>query len=454
MIFEPSEPERVSGSPGSRDNSGTADLHDLSAEIVKLLHEQAFGPGEVRTESEICASFAEMLLRYWDLCCIVTFLSDEGRLQPSSSYFQTRVNEEEALRAASLLAAEVEQQGEERQIWASDGPDDRLDEEEMRQRFLRSTLKAGAGVPIFAHGELAGVIVVASSKPEVLSAALVGVRFVAPAIIIAIGNARRGVAVNEQHGRIDALVEELKRRTVALEAANRELQRVGRYRSLFLARMSHELRTPLTSILGFGEILLDQEDLTEPQRRFCEKIQASGLQLQASLNQLVDLSRIEAGQTELFLHEFSLRETLRESCAAVGRLAKKHDVRLECQPGIDVGNVVSDEGKLRQVFYNFLSHAIGRSSTGGSVRVRTSTLDDARVVVEISDEGESLADPSHLFEPVDVDAPSERGTNMNELGLVIAYRLLTVLGGSVALHDVDPQGLAVTLSLPTRPTET
>ena len=103
---------------------------------------------------------------------------------------------------------------------------------------------------------------------------------------------------------------------------------MAHYRSLFLARMSHELRTPLTSILGFAEIMLDHETLTDAQRRFCEKIQASGLQLQTRLTQLVDLSRLEAGQAELFLHEFSLREVLRESCAAVARLAEKRDVEI------------------------------------------------------------------------------------------------------------------------------
>src|SRR5438309_268290 len=112
--------------------------------------------------------------------------------------------------------------------------------------------------------------------------------------------------------RVAQLIEQLQQRTVALEEANRELRHISHYRSLFLARMSHELRTPLTSILGFAEILLDQEKLTDAQRRFCQKIQNSGLQLQSRLNQLVDLSRIEAGQTELFLQEFSLRETLRD----------------------------------------------------------------------------------------------------------------------------------------------
>src|SRR5207249_3309979 len=142
---------------------------------------------------------------------------------------------------------------------------------------------------------------------------------------------------------------ELRERTNAIEEANRELQRVGRYRSLFLARMSHELRTPLTSILGFAEILLEHEDLTAAQRRFCEKIQASGQNLHTSIKQLVDLSRLEAGQTELFLHDFPVRETLRESCTAVGRLAQKQCVELDCEVAPELGTIVSDEGKLRQV---------------------------------------------------------------------------------------------------------
>ena len=192
--------------------------------------------------------------------------------------------------------------------------------------------------------------------------------------------------------------------------------------------------------MGFTEILLDQEKLTEPQRRFCQKIQDSGLRLHASLNQLVDLSRLEAGQTELFLHEFSLRETLRESCAAVARLAEKQEVNLDCHVPPDFGNVVSDEGKLRQVLY-------------GSVNVNAVPSEGGGLRIEITDSGAPLEDPARLFEPVDIDAPNERGTNMNELGLVIAHRLLDVLGGSVTLHDLEPTGLSVHLNLPACPTE-
>ncbi|MDQ3745491.1 MAG: ATP-binding protein, partial [Acidobacteriota bacterium] len=235
--------------------------------------------------------------------------------------------------------------------------------------------------------------------------------------------------------------------TRAREAA----EEASRLKDEFLATLSHELRTPLTSILGFAEILLDHEDLTGSQRRFCEKIQSSGFQLQASLNQLVDLSRLEAGQTELFLHEFSVRETLRESCAAVARLAQKQGVTLDCTPAPSLGGIVSDEGKLRQVLYNFFAFAIGRSPAGGTVHINAAPVEGARVRVEINDEGEPLKEHARLFDPVNVDAPNERGTNMNELGLVIAHRLLTVLGGGVTLHDLTPTGLSVHLNLPARP---
>ncbi len=126
---------------------------------------------------------------------------------------------------------------------------------------------------------------------------------------------------------------------------------------------------------------------------------------------------------------------------------------LDCETAHDLNSLVSDEGKLRQVLYNFLAFAIGRSPQGGRVVVRAAHAPPGRISVEIADQGEPLTNPAHLFEPVDIDAPNERGTNMNELGLVIAHRLLDVLGGSVTLHDLDPTGLSVHLNLPTCPTE-
>src|SRR5690349_24615647 len=178
---------------------------------------------------------------------------------------------------------------------------------------------------------------------------------------VTISNGAAATTATEPNSREELLIAELRKRTAELEEAYRELRRVSHYRSLFLARMSHELRTPLTSILGFTEILLDQEELTDTQRRFCQKVQDSGLQLQASLNQLVDLSRIEAGHTEVFLQEFSIRETLRESCAAAARMAQKQQVKIEYELAPEITTIVTDQGKLRQTLFNFIAWAVSRS---------------------------------------------------------------------------------------------
>jgi signal transduction histidine kinase len=278
-------------------------------------------------------------------------------------------------------------------------------------------------------------------------------RVIAAPVVIGVGNARRAAVLREHDQRIEHLVEQLRQHGRALEEANRELQRVSNYRSLFLARMSHELRTPLTSILGFAEILLDHEDLSECQRRFCEKIQSSGLQLQTSLNQLVDLSRIEAGQSELFLHEFSLQELLKESCAAVERLARKQGVKIDCVPDDKLPSIVSDEGKLRHMLYNFFLYAISRSPAEATVHVRAESISPTRFLIAIEDDGEPLADLSHVFEPVEAGSPNEAAPNMNELGLAISRRLIDLLGGAVKLESSEPRGLKVFIELPIRQTE-
>ncbi|HEX8138544.1 MAG TPA: HAMP domain-containing sensor histidine kinase [Pyrinomonadaceae bacterium] len=427
-----------------------SELHALSAEIVDLFYTQTFSP-TVSTPSDVCAAFSEMLLRHWDLCCIIIYLRDEqGRLVQSAQHTHEHFDEAHARRVGDLLAQTVEHAGRELQVWL-DERETGTEEPEYRQALKQAGLYAGVAVPIHARGTLVGALIAVTVYPERLRAALDGIRFIAAPIVIAVGNARRAAALHEQHERIEHLVEELQQRSRDLEEANRELQRVSRYRSLFLARMSHELRTPLTSILGFTEILLDHEDLSDTQRRFCEKIQSSGQQLQSSLNQLVDLSRLEAGQTELFLHEFSLRQALRESCTAVARLAQKQDVKVDCQYGPNIGTIVSDEGKLRQVLYNFLAHAIGRSPAGETIRVHVECAAPLRYRISIEDQGERLLDMSRVFEPVDVDAPSEAATSMNELGLVIARRLIDAIGGTVELESPERGGLRVSIELPARP---
>lgn len=247
----------------------------------------------------------------------------------------------------------------------------------------------------------------------------------------------------------EELLLELRKRTAELEEANRELRRVSHYRSLFLARMSHELRTPLTSILGFSEILLDQEELTETQRRFCQKVQDSGFQLQASLNQLVDLSRIEAGQTEVFFQEFSLREVLRESCAAAARMAQKQQVKIDYELAPEITTIVTDQGKLRQTIFNFIAWGVSRSPAGESVKVAVDIDEHGLLSIKVIDNGQPRSDLASVFDP-DHGTPSHE-PNINELGIIIGRKLLEMLGGNVTLENLVPQGLQAIIQIPARP---
>ena len=432
------------------------DFRTLSGEIVDLLYTQTLSPDAISTPAQVCAAFSDMILRHWDLCCIVIYLRDEGgQLRESAIHTHEHLAEGKARAAGAQFAAAVERLGRELQICLDEDGAQGVgqDEGHLRRALEEAGLRAGAAVPIHARGMVVGVLVAVSFYPERLRAAMNGLRFIAAPVVIGVGNARRAEALREQNQRIEQLVDELKRQSYAFEEANRELRRVAHYRSLFLARMSHELRTPLTSILGFAEIMLDHETLTDAQRRFCEKIQASGLQLQTRLTQLVDLSRLEAGQSELFLHEFSLREVLRESCAAVARLAEKRHVEVVCEPGAGLPSIVSDEGKLRQVLYNFFAHAISRSPEGASLSVRAESRPSSRFRIVIEDDGETIHDMASIFEPVDIDAPSEKATSMTELGLAIARRLIDALGGTVTLASPEERGLRVIIELPVRPPE-
>src|ERR1044072_4286000 len=264
-----------------------------------------------------------------------------------------------------------------------------------------------------------------------------------------IGAAASAATEQDPKQREEQLIDELQKRTAELEEANRELRRVSHYRSLFLARMSHELRTPLKSILGFSEILLDQEEFTHTQRRFCQKVQDSGLQLQASLNQLVDLSRLEAGQTEVFLQEFSLREVLRESCAAAARMAQKQQVKIDYELAPEITTIVTDQGKLRQIIFNFIAWAVSRSPAGESVKVTVDIDKQGLLSIKVLDNGQAPADAASVFDPEHGSSAHE--PNINELGIIIGRKLLELIGGTVTLENRVPRGLAATIQIPARP---
>src|SRR4051812_38418322 len=140
--------------------AGEGELHALSAEIVGLLNEQAFAAGEPRTEREVCESFADILLRRWNLCCVAIFLrDDEGQMTLCASYGHGHVDEAAAMKVYETLAAEVERRGSEFRLGlnATDGLSP-----ELRESFVRAGMASAAGVPINVGDALSGVIVVAS----------------------------------------------------------------------------------------------------------------------------------------------------------------------------------------------------------------------------------------------------------------------------------------------------
>ena len=223
----------------------------------------------------------------------------------------------------------------------------------------------------------------------------------------------------------------------------RELQQTTKYRSLFLARLAHELRTPLTSIMGFSEILLSQEKLTDAQRGFCERIQSSAHQLQSSLNQLSDLARLEAGQTKLSEEKIAVGETLRDVLPALARSAEKKRVRLRSAAADDLPILVSDRARVRLVIYNLLAHAIFRSPEGAVVMAEAKAVPEG-VAISITDVGDPITAPDRIG-ILDADDNSNTG----ELGLSIARQNVEILGGSLTASNGESE-VQLTFKLPLR----
>jgi signal transduction histidine kinase len=229
--------------------------------------------------------------------------------------------------------------------------------------------------------------------------------------------------------------------TEVLQKENEDLRRTSQYRSLFLSRLAHELRTPLTSILGFSEIMLSHEKLTEAQRGFCERIQSSAQQLQAHLNQLSDLAKLESGQTKLSQDRVSLAETLRDVMPALQRSAEKKRLKLTCETSENLPVVISDRARVRQLIYNSLAYAVSRSPEGAAVTAKADA-DGDRIMITITDAGDPISDPSRLG----ILSPDDN-SNTGELGLSIARQNVELLGGSITGRNVEA-GVELRIELP------
>jgi signal transduction histidine kinase/ActR/RegA family two-component response regulator len=236
-----------------------------------------------------------------------------------------------------------------------------------------------------------------------------------------------------------------------LERKSAELQVASQHKSDFLASMSHELRTPLNAVIGFSEVLLERMfgDLNERQEEYLRDILNSGQHLLELLNDILDLSKVEAGRMELELSEFSIRGVIEQALALVRERAALHRIELavEIDPSLDV--VESDERRFKQVLLNLLSNAVKFTPDGGHVVVRASRAEH-RLTVTVSDDGIGipLEDQERIFESFQQGrrgAWREEGTG---LGLTLCRRIVALLGGVMTLQTEVGSGSTFAFTIP------
>jgi signal transduction histidine kinase len=230
-----------------------------------------------------------------------------------------------------------------------------------------------------------------------------------------------------------------------------ELETASRHKSEFLANMSHELRTPLNAIIGFSQVLRQRlfGEINEKQDEYLDDILSSGNHLLSLINDVLDLSKIEAGQVELEIAAFSLREALERGVVMVREPAVKKDVRLSLEVAPDVDILTGDARRLRQVVFNLLSNAVKFTPAGGSVTVAATRV-DGEVQVSVTDTGPGIApaDQERIFDEfqqTDVGVQQGEGTG---LGLALSKRLVELHGGRIWVESAPGHGSRFVFALP------
>ncbi|HTQ91250.1 MAG TPA: response regulator [Streptosporangiaceae bacterium] len=245
------------------------------------------------------------------------------------------------------------------------------------------------------------------------------------------------------------LYRQLERQSAALEVASR-------HKSEFLASMSHELRTPLNAIIGFSEVLLERMfgELNERQDDYLRDIWSSGKHLLELLNDILDLSKIEAGQMVLNRSEFAVRESLEHCLSMVRERALNQRIQLSLEVDPRVGLLDADRLRFRQVVLNLLSNAVKFTPDGGRVDVRAA-LRDQDLVVEVVDTGPGVSaeDRQRIFDAFQQGARLPRQTEGTGLGLTLSKRILELHGGRIWVDSEAGQGSTFGIALPAGPGE-
>ena len=276
-------------------------------------------------------------------------------------------------------------------------------------------------------------------------------------------------------------VTELKRFEQTLQQKNVELEDASRMKSEFLANMSHELRTPLNAIIGFSEVLRDglMGEMTDQQRGFIGDIFSSGKHLLSLINDILDLSKVEAGKMTLDLEPVQVSSLFVNSLSIIREKAAARHIRLSMDAAEDLGSIQADARKVKQIVYNLLSNAVKFTRDGGQVTLRASRVPRADVgqlsgawtgrsfpladnefaeflEISVTDSGIGISPEGleQLFKPFSqIDSGLARKFEGTGLGLAMVKLLAELHGGTVAVESAVGEGSCFTVWLPLRAPE-
>ena len=243
------------------------------------------------------------------------------------------------------------------------------------------------------------------------------------------------------------LFTEIQEKTQQLEIANR-------HKSEFLANMSHELRTPLNAVIGFSEVLLERMfgDVNEKQEEYLQDILSSGKHLLSLINDILDLSKIEAGRMELEAQPFDLPAAFDNALTLIRERASRNSIGLGVHVDPRIGEVVADERKVKQVLLNLLSNAVKFTPEGGTITM-SAVLNGGMVEISVADTGIGIApeDQATVFEEFrQVGTDYARKREGTGLGLALARRLVELHGGTLTLQSEIGKGSTFTFTIPVR----